>query len=147
AILTAKDSYFASGNPGFDLNVSTTSVGYLDDWSGGDLPGIQVTSRSDTLSNSQLSATSNHTVAFTTNTNIIGSSSITLTFPSGFAIPSTLDCGDIDVATSSQFNFNYPGCNGTTTAWGFSVTGTTILLSAPNNTAVHVATGTPIAIY
>lgn len=146
-ILTARDNKFASGNPGIALDIGTATTGYLDDWSGGDLPGIQVSSRSDTLSNASPSATSNHTVTFTTNTNITGSSTITLTFPSTFSIPSTLDCGDIDVATSSQFNFNYPGCNGTTTAWGFSVTGTTIMLSAPNDTAVHVATGTPLTIY
>jgi len=146
SILTARDNKFASGNPGIALNLGTATTGYLDDWSGGDLGGIQVSSRSDTLSNASPSATSNHTVAFTTNTNITGSSSITLAFPSGFTVPATLNCGDIDVATSSQFNFNYPDCQGTTTAWGFSVTGTNILLTAPNDTAVHVATGTPITI-
>lgn len=31
-----------------------------------------------------------------------------------------MDCGDIDAATSSQFNFNYPSCQATATAWGFS---------------------------
>jgi hypothetical protein len=88
--------------------------------------GIQVTSRSDTLSNAQPSATSNHTLTFTTNNSIYGSSrtgssTVKLTFPADFTMPSNLNCGDIDAATSSQFNFNYPGCNATATAWGMSV--------------------------
>ena len=114
--------------------------------------GVQVSSRSDTLSNSQPSATSNHTVAFTVNSSIYGSSisgssTLTLTFPAGFAVPGSLDCGDVDVATSSQFNFNWPSCQPTATAWGMSVSGTSLLIfTAPTDSAVHVATGTPITI-
>lgn len=87
----------------------------------------QVSSRSDMLSNSQPSATSNHTIAFTPNNAIYGSSTtgsstVKVTFPQDFTIPSNLNCGDIDAATSTQFPFNYPACQQTTTAWGMSVT-------------------------
>jgi hypothetical protein len=114
-------------------------------------PGIQVSSRSDTLSDSRPSATSNHTVTFTVNnaiygSSISGSSTLRLAFPGGFSVPGTLDCGDVDAATSSQFNFNYPSCYQTSTAWGFSATGAVITLVPPSDTAVHVATGTPITI-
>jgi hypothetical protein len=84
--------------------------------------GIQVSSRSDTLSDSRPSATSNHTIAFTTNTQITGSSTITMVWPTAFKV-NGFDCGDIDAATSSPFNFNYQGCNATATAWGASLVG------------------------
>ena len=113
--------------------------------------GIQVSSRSDVLSDSRPSATSNHTIAFTTNTAVYGSSvsnssTVLLILPSGFTMPSNMNCGDVDAATSSQFNFNYPGCAATATAWGFSVAGQVATLTAPTDTAVHVVTGTPITI-
>lgn len=114
-------------------------------------PGVNVSSRSDTLSDSRPSATSNHTVSFKTNTaiygsSVSGSSTVTLTFPSSFTFPATFDCGDVDAATSSQFNFNYPACAATATAWGFSATGSVITLVPPSDTATHVATGTQITI-
>ena len=109
--------------------MSPVTTGFLDDWSGGDLTGTQASARSDALSDSRPSATSNHAITFTTNTNITGSSSIALAFPAGFSIPAALDCGDVDAATSSQFNFNWPGCVGTTTAWRY-VEETVALLAA-----------------
>jgi hypothetical protein len=78
--------------------------------------GVQVSSRSDALADPRPSATSNHTFTFTTNAQVTGSSTITLAFPAGFTVPA--DCGDIDAATSSPFNFNYAGCAPTATAWG-----------------------------
>jgi hypothetical protein len=101
-------------------------------------PGIQVSVRSDTLSDSRPSATSNHTIIFTTNNAIYGSSvsnssTVTLTLDSSFSIPAGMDCGDVDAATSSQFNFNYPGCGATATAWGFSATGSVITLVPPSD--------------
>jgi hypothetical protein len=114
-------------------------------------PGIQVSSRSDTLSDPRPSATSNHTIAFTTNTaiygsSISGSSTLTLTLPSGFTIPVGMDCGDVDAATSVQFSFNYPGCAATATAWGFSATGSSVTLVPPSGTGVYVPTSTQVTI-
>jgi hypothetical protein len=112
--------------------------------------GTQVSSRSDTLSDSRPSATSNHTVAFTVNNSILGSSvsnssTITLALP-GFSAAAGMECGDVDVATGSQFNFNWPACQATATAWGFSATGSLVTLIPPSDTAVHVVTGTPVTI-
>jgi hypothetical protein len=88
--------------------------------------GANVSSRSDALADSRPSATSNHTFAFTVNTAVYGSSAsnsstLTLSLDPAFTFPDALDCGDIDAATSVQFNFNWPSCAATATAWGFSV--------------------------
>jgi hypothetical protein len=115
------------------------------------LSGIQASNRSDILSDSRPSATSNHTIAFTINNSIVGSSVsgssiLSLALDPNFTIGSGMTCGDVDVATGSQFNFNYPGCQATATAWGFSATGSVIFLIPPTDTAVHVASGTKITI-
>jgi len=154
AILTTTDSTYTSGNVGFALRGSHTSTGLLDNWSGGDLDGlVGVTSRSDILSDSRPSTTSNHTFAFTVNTaiygsSVSGSSTLNLVFDPTFTIPAGMDCGDVDVATGSQFNFNWPSCQATATAWGFSATATGFVatLIPPTDSNVHVATGTPITI-
>src|SRR5437870_12109168 len=57
-----------------------------------------------------------------------------------------MNCGDIDAATSVQFNFNYPGCQATATAWGFSAIGSTITLVPPSGTGVYVPTSTQVTI-
>ena len=113
--------------------------------------GIQVSSRSDSLSDSRPSATSNHTFAFTVNNSILGSSAsnsstLTLIFDPAFTLPVGMDCGDVDAATSVQFNFNYPGCAATATAWGFSATGSVITLVPPSGTGVYVPTSTQVTI-
>jgi hypothetical protein len=114
-------------------------------------PGIQVSSRSDILSNSQPSATSNHTIAFKVNNAIYGSSTsnsstLTLTLDPNFNIPVGMDCGDVDAATSVQFGFNYPACQATATAWGFSAMGSVITLVPPSGTGVYVPTSTQVTI-
>jgi hypothetical protein len=113
--------------------------------------GVQVSPRSDTLSGSRPSATSNHTVVFKTNTavygsSISGSSTVTIGLPSAFTIPVGMDCGDVDAATSVQFSFNYPACQATATAWGFSATGSVIVLTPPSGTTVYVPTSTQVTI-
>jgi hypothetical protein len=113
--------------------------------------GIQVSSRSDVLSDPRQSATSNHTVAFKVNnaiygSSLSGSSTLVLTLPSDFTIPVGMDCGDVDAATSVQFSFNYPGCVATATAWGFSAMGSSITLVPPSGTGVYVPTSTQVTI-
>jgi hypothetical protein len=93
--------------------------------------GVTVSNRSDTLSDSRPSVTSNHSFAFTANAAISGSSTLVFSLPSGFTIPAGMDCGDVDAATSSPFNFNYPGCAATATAWGFTANGSVLTLQAP----------------
>ena len=121
---------------------------------------LQVGSRSDILSNSQPSATSNHTVAFTLNNSLVTQSSsvtntLTLTFPSGFSL-ANVTCGDVDVATATQFLLNVSGdgaqtnCPNTATSWGMLIDSTNriITLTTPSSTNqyVYVATGTQMTI-
>jgi hypothetical protein len=140
-------TYSGPGRIGINLE-----DGFADDFGGGTGPlGVQVSSRSDTLSDSRPSATSNHTVAFTVNNAVYGSSrsgssTVVLTLPSGFSIPVGMDCGDVDAATSVQFSFNYPGCAATATAWGFSATGSSVTLVPPSGTGVYVPTSTQVTI-
>jgi hypothetical protein len=84
------------------------------------MSGYEASSRSDTLSDSRPSVTSNHTFGFTANHSVMGSSTLTFALPAGFTT-NGIDCGDIDAATSSPFNFNYPSCAPTATAWGAQV--------------------------
>jgi hypothetical protein len=150
-ILSVTDSNI-SGSGRIGLHSEENGLTTLDDFSGGTVAlGVQVSSRSDTLSDSRPSATSNHTVAFTVNnaiygSSLSGSSTVNLTLPSGFSIPVGMDCGDVDAATSVQFSFNYPGCASTATAWGFSATGSGITLVPPSGTGVYVPTSTQVTI-
>jgi hypothetical protein len=85
------------------------------------LGGYGASLRSDILSDDRPSVTSNHTFTFTANHAVMGSSTLTFALPEGFISQGGLDCGDIDAATSSQFNFNWPSCAPTATAWGAQV--------------------------
>src|SRR5579872_646416 len=76
--------------------------------------GAQVTSRSDTLNNSNVAATSNHTFAFTVQNGLVSqacssppcfgttSSTLSVTFPSQFNL-NTLTCADVNMATGTPF--------------------------------------------
>jgi len=79
---------------------------------------------------------------------LVSNGTVVVSFQSDFSIPANLDCGDVDAATSSPFNFNYPSCQATATAWGFSAQGRSVTLRAPTDstTSVHVATETQITI-
>jgi len=63
-----------------------------------------VTSFSDTLSDSAPSVVSNHTIQFTTPTGVANGSTVTVTFPSGFTGAGSITATDIDVATTSNFS-------------------------------------------
>lgn len=123
----------------------------------------QVSSRSDTLNNSDISATSNHTIAFTLQNSLVSqsaavTSSLTLTFNSGFNLAG-LTCNDIDLlinGTATGFNV-FPGitstwCPNTATAWGVSIDNTNHIITITTPAAVHTpsiewaATTTPITI-
>jgi hypothetical protein len=127
---------------------------------GGSPAGIQVSSRSDILSDPRMSATSNHTIAFTVNNSLVTQSSsvtntLTVSFPSGFSL-ANLTCGDVDVATATQFLLNVSGdgastnCPNTATSWGMLIDSTNriITLTTPSSTNqyVYVATGTQMTI-
>ncbi|MFI5095528.1 MAG: 2-hydroxycarboxylate transporter family protein, partial [Candidatus Acidiferrales bacterium] len=122
--------------------------------------GIQVTSRSDTLSDSRPSATSNHTVAFTINSSLDtsggASSTLTLTFPSGFDL-SNIYCKDVDIsfggtATSiAGYNVNrstQQNCPGSATSWGLFIDSSARVITfyTPMSNATYVSAGTQVAI-
>jgi hypothetical protein len=123
--------------------------------------GVQISSRSDTLSDSRPSATSNHTIAFTSNNsfNTISTnatSTLTLAFPSGFSL-SNIFCKDVDIsfggtATSIAGNFanrsTSKNCPGTATTWGLFVdtSANALTFYTPTAAAIYVATGTQVQI-
>ena len=64
-----------------------------------------ITSVSNTLTDSDLGVVSNHTITFTTPTGVLNGETIVVTFPNGFNIStSSVDSTDIDVATTSDFS-------------------------------------------
>lgn len=62
-----------------------------------------VTSFSDTLSDSAPSSVSNHTIQFTTPTGVTNGQTVTVTFPAGFTGAGSITATDIDVAAPSDF--------------------------------------------
>lgn len=62
-----------------------------------------VTTYSDTLSNSAPSGSSDHTIQFTTPTGAANGSTITIAFPAGFTGTSSIGAADIDVAAPTDF--------------------------------------------
>ena len=109
----------------------------------------QVSSRSDTLNNANISSTSNHTVVFTVQDDIAAGETLTIDFPD-FSTVGDIDCGDVDAATSVEFSFNSAGhlasCAPTATAWGFGVAGTVLTFTAPTAPGVYVATNTVLTV-
>ncbi len=122
---------------------------------------LGIGSRSDNLSNPQPSATSNHTIAFTTNNSLTttstnATSTLTVVFPPDFDL-STIFCKDVDIsfgntATSIAGNFanraTSRDCPGTATTWGLFISTSTNALTfyTPTSAAIYVATGTPVQI-
>ncbi len=161
SLLTATDSTYTTGRPGFEIVASTNAVPCMDNWSGGDFSGVQVSSRSDTLSNSLPSATSNHTVAFTINNSLdtVGSTAtdtLAIEFPSDFDL-TNIFCKDVDIsfggtATSIAGYFGNRAtsqdCPGSATSWGLFISTSTnaITFYTPTSVATYVATGTPVQI-
>lgn len=126
----------------------------------------QVSSRSDTMNNSNLSTTSNHTVQFTINDSLVDTSGATpsatgmsfvITFPAGFDLK-TLTCADVSLATGA-----YPGtatgistgangiglgdaktfntsCYPSSTSWGLIIASTTRTLTIFTPTSTNVTT-------
>jgi hypothetical protein len=126
-----------------------------------------VTSRSDILSDSRPSATSNHTIAFTIHNSLDttgwGSGSggdatdtLSITFPSSFNL-SNVKCKDVDlsfggVATSIAGYFpsrsTSQDCPGSATSWGLFInpTASSMTFYTPTSVRTYVATGTPVQI-
>lgn len=86
-----------------------------------------VTSASDTLSDSDVSVPSNHTIRFTTPSGIVAGQTILFTFPAGFTLPTGLDFADLDVMDDATEITLAGSPSGAT--WGVATTSTTIQLT------------------
>lgn len=88
----------------------------------------QVTSFSDTLSDSAPSAPANHTLAFDTPNGVQAGGIIEITFPAGFGNVASLDFGDVDLVVNGS-----PVTLAATPAgavWGVTTSATTITLES-----------------
>src|SRR3989338_7627789 len=134
----------------------------------------QVSSRSDTMNNSALSATSNHTFQFTIADSLADTSggdpsvtgmSFVITFPSGFSLRD-LNCASVSLAfgaypgsaTSISTGANGVGlgdaklynttCFPSATSWGLIIASTTrtLTLFTPTSTFTYVPTSTQVVV-
>lgn len=122
-----------------------------------DAKAAQLTSISDTLSNSDPGVKSNHTIKFTLNNDITASSTIVIDFADAFSSTSTppfaiTDAVDFDIVTSTANNLTVNAAGGCTGASGNSKFEITSISSANVFTFTHcngtdaVVDNTPIII-
>lgn len=86
-----------------------------------------VTSFSDTLSDSAPSVVSNHTITFTTPTGVTNGQTVTVSFANGPFVVGSVDYTDIDVATTSDFTLA-ADCTGSEQA-SAAFSGTTLTIT------------------
>jgi hypothetical protein len=101
-----------------------------------------VTSFSDTLSDSAPSVVSNHTIQFTTPNGMLTGQTFTITFPAGFALGGVL-VDDIDLATSTEQTLATSSAAG---VWGVGVSGQVITFTTPTDYGVPSSTTMTIEI-
>lgn len=104
-----------------------------------------LTSVSDTLSDSDRGVVSNHTVRFTTPNGILTTQTVVVTFPGAFTLPSGLDFNDIDVTLNGSQVTLAGSPSGVT--WGVATTTSTIVFTTSTSSGAVAASGTVIAIY
>lgn len=109
-----------------------------------------VTTFSDTLTDSAPSTGSNHTIVFTVpaeGTPITSAGAITITFPSTPDVfnLSNIGVNDVDFASSSDYTLVADGTESAADEWGVATTSTTIVLN-PSASIVTIATGTQLTI-
>jgi hypothetical protein len=100
---------------------------------------------SDTLSDSDISAPSNHTIAFTMpagSPGISAGQTITVTFPAGFSLTGVA-VGDVDLQTASTDRTLVAGAPGAS-QWGYTLASQTITLTA--GTGITVSAGETVEI-
>jgi len=99
-----------------------------------------VTTFSDTLSDSAPSAVSNHTIEFVTPTGLVGGELITITFPAGFTGIAGLDFNDLDLSVNGSDEDLAAAA--ATTDWGVNASGPTIDIESGTDTIGAGATVT-----
>lgn len=106
-----------------------------------------VTSFSDTLSDSDLGVGANHTIRFTVPNGLSSGQTIVITFPTSpdnFVLPVGLDFGDIDI-TDDGSDQTLGSSNGAA-QWGVATTSTTITLTSPSTGSVSSSSAMVIEI-
>lgn len=98
-----------------------------------------VTNVADLLTDSDLSAVSNHTITFVTPSGVAAAKTITITFPAGFNL-STIVFGDVDFAVNGTDQTLAASPSGAT--WGAAVAGQTLTLTSGTGTLAPNATAT-----
>lgn len=104
-----------------------------------------LTSVSDTISDSDRGVVSNHTIRFTTPSGILDGQTVVLTFPGTFTLPSGLDYNDIDVTLNGSQTLLNTSQSGVT--WGVATTSTTITFTTSTSSGFVAASSTLVAIY
>ncbi len=109
-----------------------------------------LTSVTDTLSDSDRGVPSNHTIAFRTPSGLVSGETITITFPAGFNLAGTggtgLDYIDIDVETASGSPITV-GPTAATSTWGVATTSSSITLTTSTSSGViTVASSTGLIV-
>jgi hypothetical protein len=99
-----------------------------------------VTSFSDTLSDSAPSLPSNHTLTFNTPNGVVAGGSIVVTFPASFGGIAAIDFGDIDLTVNGSPVTLAGTPSGAT--WGATTTATAITLTSGSGTIASSATVT-----
>ncbi len=82
---------------------------------------------SDTLSDSDLSASSNHTISFGTPNGVSAGQTFTITFQAGFVVPVGFDFNDVDFATTTEALL---GSSASGATWGVSTTTTSVTFTS-----------------
>lgn len=100
-----------------------------------------ITSASDVISNSAPSAVSNHTIAFTSASDMAAGDTITITFPEFFVLPA-MAFDDVDI-TASGTDQTVAAANGSG-IWGAVFSGQILTLTSPNDEVN--ASNTPFVI-
>lgn len=125
-------------------------------WSLGLMPfqknaqAANLTTISDTLSDSDIGVPSNHTFAFTMPNGAVSGQTIVINFPgSSFNVNGTgatgLDFNDIDVVLGGAQDITL-GAAPSGTTWGVSTTSTSIILTTSSTSGATVASGTAVVI-
>ena len=99
-----------------------------------------VTTFSDTLSDSAPSAVSNHTIEFVTPTGLVGGKIISITFPAGFTGIAGLDFNDLDLSVNGSDEDLAAAA--ATTDWGVNASGPVIDIESGTDTIGAGATVT-----
>jgi hypothetical protein len=113
-------------------------------WSVGAYSSAQaanLTSISDTLTDSNATSTSNHTLVFTVPTSspgVVAGGTITVAFPAGFNVSSILFT-DVDLNIAGSDMTIVSGAPGATASWGYSISGQTITLTSGSAAAAVTA--------